>query len=399
MDSVLAALVPPLQSDSFLKSFPDQFFVHHGPLDRLGELADIPELGDVRALVRAFNDPVSVWYPDDEALEQRTYGKLLRAPDTIDYYERGALLQFNKVERWVYALEPVLRTLERELGIPSGAATCSLFASTVGGRVLPHFDTDPAFSVQLRGSKRWWVAPQTQVEQPLHNFVCGTPASLIGAYHDGPLPEGMPADAQEIEMRPGSVLFLPRGTLHATRSHADSLAVTFDLQFSSYAQGLAQLLSAELHRSPRFRRPLLGQRARAEDLDSLLAEARRVLDRLARDPAAILEVLDPPLLPGPRRRYRRGEAAVDVRSRASGADPGWHVAVTDPRRGRAEIEVPPELVPLCRWIAAQRAPFEDRDLLANAAGLQRLDVQAIVEAFLESGALESNAAGAPALVA
>ncbi|EYF01918.1 JmjC domain-containing protein [Chondromyces apiculatus] len=397
MDSVLAALVQPMTSEEFLGGFPDTFFVHHGQLDRFEAIASLPELNDVRTLVQGFNDPVSVWLPDEDALEQRTYGKLLRAPDTLDHYDRGALLQFNKVERWVPGLEPVLRGLEQGLGIPVGSATCSLFASTVGGRVLPHFDTDPAFSVQLRGSKRWWVAPQSVIEQPLHNHVSGTAANMIAEYHEGALPPGMPEDAREVEMTPGSVLFLPRGYMHATRSHADSLAVTFDLQFSSYAQTLTRQLTRELHKLARWRRPLLDQGAASRaELEALLAEAKRALDGPEFAPAALFDSLTPALLPGPRRSYQRGAAAVEVRAVGAGKETGWQVAVTDPRLGRTDIEIPAELVSLCRWMASRDRPFGDRDLLASATGLQRIDVQSILGAFLESGVLvtvDAEAAG------
>ncbi|MEX1364196.1 MAG: hypothetical protein AB1Z98_13805, partial [Nannocystaceae bacterium] len=181
---VLSDLVAPMSSEEFITSFPREFFVHHGDPRRLSAIRSIPQLRDVRTLAEAYNDAVSMWLPAEAGDEQRSFGELLRAPDALAHYDRGALLQFNKVERWVPRLVEILRGLELELELPVGTATCSLFASTVGGEVFTHLDADPAFSLQLSGSKRWFVGPQEHIDEPLHNHVCGTPAGPIAEYFD-----------------------------------------------------------------------------------------------------------------------------------------------------------------------------------------------------------------------
>ena len=127
----------------------------------------------------------------------------------------------------------------------------------------------------------------------------------------------------------------------------------------------------------------------------MIAEAKRLLDDAALAPAALLDSLTPALLPGPRCVYQRSAAAVDVRAADADAST-WQVRVSDAQLGRTDIDIPEELVPLCQWVASQERSFGDRDLLASATGLQRLDVQQVLGAFLESGALVMVASEASA---
>jgi 50S ribosomal protein L16 3-hydroxylase len=394
----LSTLISPMSVEQFLAGFPQELFVHHGSVDTIAAITSIPELQDVRAVAAVFNDPVSAWLPADAANDERRFGDLLRATDALERYERGAVLQFNAVERWVPRLTGILRGLELELGLALGTASCSLFASAIGGEVYAHFDADPAFSVQLSGSKRWFVAPQEHIENPLHNHVCGTPRGAISDYFDGPLPEQMPEGAQVVEMRPGSVLFIPRGYLHATKSHESSLSMTFDLHIPHWSQVLVRYLARRLNRSVAWRGHALGTtslddgKALAE-LEGLLPELRAVMDELAGDPGAVLGDAEPRLLPGPPKRYRRAEGVpvelAEERSR-------WTVRVDHPRLGRSEIAISPELAPLCRWMASIDREFVDRDALSHAGAAGSLDVGAVLSALIETGALEASEWGVTA---
>lgn len=392
----LSALVAPMSVDEFLAGFPREHFVHHGDISRIDAIASIPELEDVRTVAAVFNDPVSAWLPLDAAADARRFGDLLRADQALEHYDRGALLQFNKVERWVPRLTDILRGLELELGLPLGVATCSLFASTIGGEVFDHFDADPAFSLQLRGSKRWFLGPQDYIAEPLHNHVCGTPRGPISEYFDGPLPQGLPEGATVVEMVPGSILFLPRGYLHATKSHESSLAVTIDLHIPHWSQVLINHLTRRLNLSERWRRHALGitslddGKARAE-LCGLLPELRAAVDEMLADPDVVLRDTEPRLLPGPPKRYRRAEGVL-VELAENGEQ--WSVRVDHPRHGRTDIEISPELVSLCRWMVNVERPFGDRDALSHAGQAGHIDIGAVLSALIETGALEAGAAGA-----
>lgn len=393
----LSAIVAPMSTKDFLAEFPGRFFVHHGDISRLSALTSIPELRDVRAVAEVFNDPVSAWLPAQAATDERKYGDLLRAPDALPYYDAGALLQFNKVERWVPRLAEILRGIEIDLGLPLHTATCSLFASTTGGEVFPHFDADPAFSLQLTGSKRWYVAPQDLIDEPLHNHVCGTPRGPIAEYFDGALPLGMPEAVQEIEMRPGSILFLPRGYLHATQSHESSLAVTFDLHIPHWTQIVTNHLARRLNKSTAWRGHVFGRATSrdapaTESLLHLLDELHAAVAEIASDPAAVIQQVDPQLLPGTRTEYCRAtNVPAELTTTEDGATVRWTIRVDHPSLGPADIEISPELAPLCRWMVATEHPFGDREALVHAGAVGVLDVSAVLSALLETGALVATA--------
>lgn len=383
--SVLQALVGAESVADFRQSFPRSFLHRTGSLEQLGRLGEIEELQSLPKLLAAFHDPVSVWFPDEEALDNRSFGKLMRSTEALPYYERGALLQMNQVERWIAPLESTLRTLERELDVPPRSIVCSLFTSTTGGRVLPHFDTDPAFSVQLAGSKRWWVSPQSAIEEPLNNYVCGTDGSGAFPYHQGSLPDGMPSTAEVIEMVPGSVLFLPRGYLHATQSHAHSSAVTFDIQAPCWAAFIGRYVTDQLTKQPAARRQALESlREPPEFFSGLLAGAEQAIQHLRRNPADLERVVRPGLSGRGVRTYERTSTEVVV-TRVT--EEALQVMVAPDARSRFEIELSSEFEALCRWLVRADRPFTDSDVMEQGVGLQVMDMQQVVNALVESDAL------------
>jgi ribosomal protein L16 Arg81 hydroxylase len=78
-----------------------------------------------------------------------------------------------------------------------------------------HFDLDYNFNLQIAGRKQWKMAPNDLVINPISShhatvggaFICETGCRL---------PSEMPEDAQTFVAQPGNVVYVPRGTWHAT---------------------------------------------------------------------------------------------------------------------------------------------------------------------------------------
>jgi ribosomal protein L16 Arg81 hydroxylase len=110
-----------------------------------------------------------------------------------------------------------------------------------------HFDAHDVFILQLRGAKRWWVAPNRHLTLPVdQQFSPGTRPSLSHlAAAPGGLPEGPPPDedVEAIDLVPGSVLYVPRGTWHRTGSLDD---LSQSVSVASHAPIVADVVLAQL---------------------------------------------------------------------------------------------------------------------------------------------------------
>ena len=229
-----------------------------------------------------------------------------------------------------------------------------------------HYDTHDVLVLQVEGEKAWRVWPG----QPLPHPTRRTP------WQREMTPEGEPAG---LTLRPGEVLYLPRGTLHDARGQAGaaSLHLTIGLLEPSWADAMRLLLDRLEATRPELREPFPSWRlAEPAAAPALLAALTGRLTTLG-SPAAAGTALawpagraggtahapprprpaDPaararrPAAPGrwhaaPRRRAagRPGRAALGrrpprprpARARlAGGADGRQHARV--PRRGRPRL--------------------------------------------------------------
>jgi hypothetical protein len=104
------------------------------------------------------------------------------------------------------AADGVARAIEILLHQP---VTVSAFWSRGGMRAPVHYDDHDLIVVQLRGPKRWYISSK--------------PSELNNPWR------GIPGDPQELgphatmDVSPGDILYLPRGTLHSVDSAAESL--------------------------------------------------------------------------------------------------------------------------------------------------------------------------------
>ena len=130
-------------------------------------------------------------------------------------YRAGATIVLNSVNE---RLEP-LKRLERALHSELGSGLEMNVYLTPGGRVQgfkPHYDTHDVIVLQIYGTKEWGVygAPFPRpLPMPPHEF------RNLGPSLD------VPAEPEtQLEMKPGDVLYLPRGTVHAARSNETASA-------------------------------------------------------------------------------------------------------------------------------------------------------------------------------
>ena len=344
-------------TDSFLaKHWPDLHLVSHGPLERLGELAQLPELATLETLLASYRDKVRIALPDKRDEHSSLQVDALTA---AALHRNGMALILNGVERFLPVVAQWLTELRLELGLPLECEPRSIvYATPSGAGNSPHFDANANFVVQLRGTKRWHVAPNRHVPHPTDRWAMnetGLSPELAG-YVEGPLPTQMPADTEVIDLKPGSVLFVPRGYWHATEADEDTLAINFTFGQPTWADLTLVALRKRLLKDPAWRDLANDPSRVAEMLAGLQAQVERL------EPAEVLGALDeaPLYLLVPEGFLRVEDAKVLA---SLGAE-------------EFEIEVDESLHALLAWIGEQGSPFSTEDAAMNfpelASGLPGL---------------------------
>jgi 50S ribosomal protein L16 3-hydroxylase len=347
MDSgFLERLFPGQTTDSFLvKHWPDQHLVSHGPLERLGALGELPELAHLETLLSSFRDKVRIALPDKRDEHSSLQVDALTA---AALHRSGMALILNGVDRFLPLVADWLTELRLELGLPLECEPRSIvYATPAGAGNSPHFDANANFVVQLRGTKRWHLAPNHHVPHPTDRWAMnetGLSAELAG-YVDAPLPTQMPTDTEVIDLEPGSVLFVPRGYWHATEADEETLAINFTFGQPTWADLVLVALRKRLLRDGEWR-VLANDPSRVAEM---LARLQSEVERL--ELPEVLEALDaaPTYLLVPEGFLRVEDAKVLA---SLGAE-------------AFEIEADEHLHPVLAWIGEQRSPFSAQNAALN----------------------------------
>lgn len=184
----------------------------------------------------------------------------------------------------VQDLTPELRALSHRLAREfAGLVGANIYCSFGGVQAFDtHFDLHHVFAVQVEGEKTWRLY-ENRAEAPVSFPADDADARRWFAETRGKL-------MTEIRMRPGDVLYLPRGWYHdAITTEGASLHVTFSVA-PLYGRILFQLLESAAMQDPAFRQ-WLAPGTDGERLGEQLADLGRRLADLSALPAFRDEVL------------------------------------------------------------------------------------------------------------
>lgn len=381
---VLRPLVSPTPVDVFLNEYwPDRWFATHGAVDRLPPTLRGPELASFRALAGRYRG-------------LPTFGQRDRGPRTITaeadaghLYEMGLTVSLSDIAHCLPGADVLLRQLEKDLGIGEGSARIIAFASPTGDGVAPHFDAEDVFSVQLLGTKRWHVAPVKELPFPAGMQF----GPRIKAFDElflqspGGFPKVDGATFETIDMQPGSVLFVPRGTWHRTEAGADSLSLSITLRPATAAESLLYALRNLLLQDPQWRRPLYGawstdkhRTAALERARALLAGLPNLVAQLApQDLAPVSEVERLDKIDRASRFQRVPETRVTIEPRAGASM--YHFWAWDQSGDETAIlqmEVPAQFNSLFKWLTESEAAFSAGDLADRFAQVEFGQLQKVL---------------------
>jgi hypothetical protein len=389
--SILAALVAPLSLTEFLaQHWPDRAYAVDGSPDRLPAALRVPELQSVEALSAKYRGRMSF---GNATASSRTVGIEHTSPALL--VRMGLSLYLPDIVALVPALEAMLRQLEQELGAPPGSARIGAFAASPGNGVSCHFDAEEVFSIQLQGEKRFHIAKAPDIEQPWGmQFNPGDPCfdDLYPQVAAG-FPDPARCDFETVDMKPGTVLFMPRGTWHYTESGAGSLSVSIIVRTPAAFECVLESLRLRLLQDARWRRPLYGawggaaqSAAAREQWLTLMQDWTRTTTGINLDDAVLPRLNEAERLnqAGATSRYQRcPEARMEFETKAQGGQIVRIVVRTADGDDTTplHLDVPEAMTAPFRWLAAHAAAFPVTELASLFPALPLAQHLGIVNAL------------------
>jgi lysine-specific demethylase/histidyl-hydroxylase NO66 len=304
-------------------------------------------------------------------------GRVLANPAKVQsLVALGASVVANSIHRVCPEVATVVRTLEAEFG---ARVLANVYCSFQGVQAFQtHYDLHDVFAFQAEGEKTWRVY-EARAEAPVSPLPPGDEVEQWLVNSRGPV-------LFEAHMKPGDVLYLPRGQYHdaLTGAHS-SLHVTFGV---SPPTGLAvfKLLEAVATGEREFREYLPDARNAAELRAQLAVLAERIKNLLT-SPAFTIDVLN----------HQRGQGTLnpdyDLPNRGA---PFWFMVAAPAHlvRRNEGIYLQQEgrelsvgaLYPTVDWMLQQRR-FSLDEAAARQPHTPAAEFQALLKRLLEAGVL------------
>ncbi|TQV83241.1 JmjC domain-containing protein [Denitrobaculum tricleocarpae] len=182
------------------------------------------------------------------------------ADKLLGFLKRGASLLLNEIETLHPGVRSVMEVIEAAHG---GRGNANLYCSWKQRQAFDsHFDRHEVYALQILGEKRWQIY-EGRAENPIEH-----PAFLNMPQSEYDRMKGRVAD--EVVMRPGDLLYLPRGQFHDALASSDaSLHVTFSCSEPIGLEWLTKLWELAV-RDPLFRADL--PQCRNADDEELFAQ-------------------------------------------------------------------------------------------------------------------------------
>lgn len=238
---------------TFLRMFEkNEPSVVHAQNKELKELLDLHFLSSLDAMLKSWEHPIQVHLPDvrDEASSIETDSK-----NALGYFNQGMGLLFKDVQQESPLLTEWVNSIRESLGLSSITyGRCLVYATPDGKGTAPHFDQNINFVLQVHGTKKWRMAPNTHVQNPMTRHTMGLPIDPeLSTYIDAPMPTEMPKDVQSFELKPGSLLYVPRGYWHETEAEGNALSLNFTFTAPTWLDLFTAALRSRLALSPEWR--------------------------------------------------------------------------------------------------------------------------------------------------
>lgn len=281
----LRSLVWPLTKKEFISCcFGKAVHATHGGSPRLSWLKSVFGSFELVSLLHFSGARKVVAWFDDKKNSHKV--EVVDSSAAIELYERGATLYFHLVHNSI--LNQWHASICKELGVPI-SGQISIVAAKEGGGVRPHFDASDNITIQLCGEKRWQISTNNSLKYPTQNWVpsCFVHSDLRSSINEC-VEHINPASLESIDLKAGSVLYLPRGFWHGTEA-CNGTSISLNLLFPPFpwVEILLQQLRHRLIGSEMWRKNATGIFQDESELESPITELDIILNDLKQNVISI----------------------------------------------------------------------------------------------------------------
>ena len=399
---ILKALMGADVLEEFLGDYwPDRIYVAHGEKSRLPAALLDEELNEFDALSRRYKGVVSFFGDAKSGHMVPVEGIDAAAP-----YRCGLSVYLTDISPFFPEVNRLVRRLELELGVNEGCARAGVFASPTKGGISCHYDSVDVFSIQLKGTKKFDLAPVSELRYPWgFQYITGNRPidDLYPQATDG-FPSWEDVEFQTVEMQPGTVLYMPQGTWHRTEAAGDSIAVSIGMEAPSAADCVLEQLRLLMLQDPEWRKPLYGAWGTGAMRESALARAAGLMSKVP----GLASKLEPALAAMPNMPETRRISEMSVASRVQ-RTPNTSLIIGEPppasseedsllasietterstKRITHEIEMPSRCAPVLRWIDEQSSSFKVSEIVEKFPELTEEQHLQVIQSLASAGLLK-----------
>ena len=219
-----ADLIAPIDEETFFAEYHDRKTLHI-PAPQPDKLDDVMTWDTLSALLNM----TAIWDPNSFKLYLDTkpvpvdqycreamarHGQMTMQPDADkvkSWLRRGASIVANDIDTLTPGLISAANALEARTG---GKVQSNLYCSWNQHQAFPtHFDTHEVFALHVAGEKVWRVY-EGRLENPIANEAFQSLDDDFHAANRGDV-------AMEVTLRPGDILYIPRGQYHDALASSD----------------------------------------------------------------------------------------------------------------------------------------------------------------------------------
>lgn len=246
-----ARLIAPIDERTFFDEYWEKrpLVLSRGAADYYSGLCSIADVdhiltaGDLRypslRLIKNGPDLPLEAFTHDVRSRRFTFTGVCDTERVLEEYQAGATILLQRLDRTWPALGALCRCLEERF---FHAADANVYLTPKAAQGFgAHYDTHDVFVLQIAGTKHWRLH-DTPVRLPLESQP-----------FDGRVITAGPC-VQELDVHPGDLIYLPRGTIHsALTSDTSSLHVTIGVTPQTWTDVLVAAILARAHGDERLR--------------------------------------------------------------------------------------------------------------------------------------------------